>query len=29
MARAPALVEYRAETNARSIDGLPGMPGVP
>ena len=25
---APALAEYRAEKNARSIDGLPGLPGV-
>jgi predicted pyridoxine 5'-phosphate oxidase superfamily flavin-nucleotide-binding protein len=26
---APALVEYHAEKNARSIDGLPGLPGLP
>jgi predicted pyridoxine 5'-phosphate oxidase superfamily flavin-nucleotide-binding protein len=25
---APALVEYHAEKNARSIDGLPGLPGL-
>jgi predicted pyridoxine 5'-phosphate oxidase superfamily flavin-nucleotide-binding protein len=25
----PALVAYRAEKNARSIDGLPGMDGLP
>ena len=26
---APALAAYQAETNARSIDGLPGLPGLP
>jgi predicted pyridoxine 5'-phosphate oxidase superfamily flavin-nucleotide-binding protein len=26
---APALAAYQAETNARSIDGLPGLPGRP